>query len=123
MNKKDTPGPFRARHRTGRIARFVALQGNMVMLLLPWSWADWQTGRKAPASSNLAENVPDPDRDQHGCHRVIADERLDLIMGLARLIDLPLNRLADELWRDCPGPLRVTILRAGGKRVIAADAA
>jgi hypothetical protein len=44
-------------------------------------------------------------------------------MGLARLIDLPLNRLADELRRDCPGPLRVTILRAGSKRVIAADAA
>jgi hypothetical protein len=54
------------------------------------------------ASNNLTENVPDPDCDQYGGDRVIADERLNLIVGLARLIDLPLNRLADvgdgSLW-------------------------
>jgi hypothetical protein len=54
------------------------------------------------ASGNLPENVPDSNSDQHCGHRVIADERLDLIMGLARLIDLPLNRLAGvgngSLW-------------------------
>jgi hypothetical protein len=54
------------------------------------------------ASNNLAENVPDADCDQHGSNRIIADIRLDLIMGIACLIDLPLNRLTDvrdmSLW-------------------------
>jgi hypothetical protein len=57
---------------------------------------------KSLASGNLAENVPDSNSDQHCGHRVIADERLYLIMGLARLIDLPLARLASvgngSLW-------------------------
>jgi hypothetical protein len=39
------------------------------------------------ASGNLAENEADPDRKQHGGHRVIANERLGLIMRLAHLID------------------------------------
>jgi hypothetical protein len=42
-------------------------------------------GGTSPAADNS---------DQYCGHRVIADERLDLIIGLGRLIDLPLNRLA-----------------------------
>jgi hypothetical protein len=57
---------------------------------------------KDRASGNLAENVPDSDCDQHGCHRIIADKRLDPIMGLGRLIYLPLNRFSgvgdSSLW-------------------------
>jgi hypothetical protein len=30
------------RHRTGRIARFVARKENMAMLPAPWPWASWQ---------------------------------------------------------------------------------
>jgi hypothetical protein len=69
-------------------------------------------GGRALASNNFAKNVTDPDCNQHGRDRVITDERFDLIMGIARLIDLPLNRLADigdsSFWSVTHIPLSLT---------------
>ena len=59
-----------------------------------WITFRFLAGRHHLASSNLAENVAYSNCDQDGCFRITADEGLDLIMGLARLIDLSLNRVA-----------------------------